>query len=149
MVRKNLMELLFGKKSRRKSGVKSNGKKVVKKGKAHLVEGVKPPMVLVKRAKKLKIRTTTGKLGHRKYKPVSVLKKEVKNAMKKAKSSVSKSPHRKRRSVSKRRVKFGNDDSIRQRFRNRSRFGVNGSFAPLSSIMSPYPYSVNASPPWI
>lgn len=30
-----------------------------------------------------------------------------------------------------------------------SNFGVGGSYMPLSSFMSPYPYSVDSSPPWI
>lgn len=37
----------------------------------------------------------------------------------------------------------------RRRRSRRSNFGVGGSYMPLSSFMSPYPYSVDSSPPWV
>lgn len=37
----------------------------------------------------------------------------------------------------------------RRRKKRSSSFGVGGSYMPLSSFMSPYPYAVDSSPPWI
>ena len=53
-----------------------------------------------------------------------------------------------RKKLVKKTKRKGSKKSSRRRSR-RSSFGVGGSYVPLGSMMSPYPYSVNASPPWI
>lgn len=119
------MSLLFGKKKRSsRKGVST--KKVVKRPKALNA-------ALRKLAKKFRVRTRItrgGKLvGYRK---ISHIKKDISRKMKKA--------------AKKLKVKKAKKSTRKGR---RSAFGVGGSYMPLSSFMSPYPYSVDSSPPWV
>lgn len=134
MAETDLMTLLFGKKRRRRvaGGRRRKGRKVTRLG-------VKKPKgltaVIKKAAKKYKVRIM---MKNGKYRKLSTIKKEIRRkkraAMKKQKSKMK---------------RHGSGVKRRRRRRRRSSFGVGGSYMPLSSFMSPYPYSVDSSPPYI
>jgi hypothetical protein len=100
----------------------------------------RPAYAIRKQAKKLKIKITVKRGGKRLYKKESLLKRQIKRKMKVMK--VMKSKMVKRKTVKRKVVK-------RKIVKRRAAFGVGGSYMPLASMMSPYPRSVDASPPWI
>lgn len=122
----SIMSLLFGKKKavRRKSGSKS---KVVKpKG---LTAAVR------KDARKYKVKTRLMRNGkHVGYRKISDIKKDIR---------------RKKKAALKRKTAATKNTKKVTRRRKSSAFGVGGSYMPLSSFMSPYPYAVDSNPPWI
>jgi len=127
----NFMEALFGVKRKKRTSRKSSAvSKGGKKKKGIKPSGVKPPASLRKSAKKHGVRITTGKVPNRKYRKVSEIKKEIKVA--KAKLMKKTSP--KKRRTSKKRSSS-----------SKSKFGQ----YTLDTAMAPYPYAVDASPPWI
>jgi len=86
---------------------------------------------LVKRARKHKVRVTTGR-KHKKYKSVRTIKAQIKKKMAAKKRG-------KRRKVKRR----------RRRRPRRSHYGIGGNYMPGSMIISPYPRAVMAGPPYI
>ena len=74
------------------------------------------------------------------YRKVTLIKRDIRKKKKKAEK------RKKAKAASK---ASGTKPRRRRRRKSRSSFGVGGSYMPLSSFMSPYPYSVDASPPWI
>lgn len=139
MPQQSFMEALFGKKrrvvKRRKTVSKAPKRKVVRK---------KLPKALKTMAKKHGVRVTMKRGDKRVEKSEKVLKAQIKMAMKREMAKKKASERRvKRKTVHKapkrkRRVK-----------RTVAKFGKGAGFPPLSQVMSPYPYSVSASPPWI
>jgi hypothetical protein len=144
MPQQSFLQALFGKKKRVK---RTKSTSVSKKGAKKTVMGKKPPAALRKKCKKHKIRTTTGK-KHRTYKTVAVLKRALKKKeramMKKKKALALKKAKRTKKPARKRTKKPAT--KRRSRSRTTSRFGKG---VPLSQMISPYPYAVNSSPPWI
>lgn len=123
-----IMSLLFGKKKRRVV----RRKKTTKKAKIVRPKGL--TVALRKAARKYKVKTRLMRNGkHVGYRKVSHIKRDIRRK-KKAADKRAKSP--KKTTRRRRRVK-------------RSSFGVGGSYMPLSNFMSPYPYAVDSSPPWI
>ncbi len=121
-----MMELFFGKKKKvtRKRPSKS-GKIVKPKGLTAAVS---------KKARRFKVKTRLMRAGkHIGYRKLSHIKKDIKRKEKamKARKAGKKAPVRRRKRAP------------------RSSFGVGGSYMPLSSFSSPYPYAVDSSPPWI
>jgi len=122
-----IMSLLFGKKKakvtrKRKSSTTTKGKPVKPKGLT---------LALRKKARKFKVKTRVMRAGkHVGYRKVSIIKKDIKKKEKKAKAKAGKTTPKRRRT-------------------KRSSFGVGGNFMPIGSFMSPYPYAVDSSPPWV
>lgn len=111
---KNLLGWFFGKK---KSGKKLAAQTEDKR--------VKPSKMVMKEAKKYRIKLTLKKGSKRVWKSEKMLLKQIKKAKKSVKKSVKKS-------------------------RKLSRFGsVGGRYMPLSNILSPYPRSVNSGSPFL
>lgn len=125
-----IMSLLFGKKRRRrrtrKTSTKKSGKMTRKKIGYTMKKG---RMCHVYKYKGLTGRRYANKRKLSKGKKVYKTKAACKRAC--AKRRKTKSTRRRRRRT------------------KRSSFGVGGSYMPLESFMSPYPYAVDSSPPWI
>ncbi len=126
-----IMSLLFGKKRRRrrttKTSTKKKGGKMTRKKIGYTMK--KGRMCHVYKYKGLTGRRYANKRKLSKGKKVYKTKAACKRACAK-RSKKTKSTRRRRRT-------------------KRSSFGVGGSYMPLESFMSPYPYSVDSSPPWI
>jgi hypothetical protein len=126
-----IMSLLFGKKKRRLRSKKSTsikGKgKVTRKKIGYCLK--KKRVCHVYKYKGLKGRRYASKhklpKGKKIYKTKAACKAAARKISKKTKKT-----------------------TLRRRSK-RSSFGVGGSYMPLESFMSPYPYSVSSSPPWI
>ena len=131
MSESGIMSLLFGKKKaapKRRKTTKKSDKPVRPKGLTLAVR---------KEARKYKVKTRVMRGSkHVGYRKLSLIKKDIRSKKKKAekKKAAAKKTAPKRR---------------RRRSTKSSSFGVGGSYMPLSNFMSPYPYSVDASPPWI
>jgi hypothetical protein len=131
----SLMSLLFGKKKSHKRKPASKVKKSKRKHIGYTVKKTKSGFRIVK--------VFTGKKysNGRKLAPKKkVYKKKamVKAALKKRQA--------------KKKLSFGMKNKKTTRRRSslrRNSYGVGGSYMPLSSFMSPYPYSVSSSPPWV
>lgn len=119
-----IMSLLFGKKRRRRTSKKSTKGKVSRKKIGYAIK--KNRIVNVFKFKGLKGRRYASKNKLAKGKKVYKTKAAAKRSMMK----------KQKKKTTRRRTK-------------RSSFGVGGSYMPLESFMSPYPYSVDSSPPWI
>ena len=131
----SIMSLLFGKKrkTRRRKKSSSKSKKPVRpKG---LTVAVR------KQARKYKVKTRVMRGSkHVGYRKLSLIKKDIRRKKKQAEK-------RKKALAAKR---AGKPVKRRRRRRRRtSAFGVGGSYMPLGNFASPYPYSVDASPPWM
>lgn len=136
MAESSLMTLLFGKKRRRRR--KSAGGRRRKSSRRSITKKPKGlTKALIKKAQKykVKVRTKTG------YRKLSIIKKEIRRKIKMRE-------RKKRRRSSATNGRRRSSGRKRRRVR-RSAFGVGGSYQPLSNFMSPYPYSVDSSPPWI
>ena len=134
MAQESIMSLLFGKKKARRTTKKTTGKKSTK-----VVRPKALTAAVRKEARKFKVKTRlmcgSKHVGYRK---VSLIKRDIrkkkKTALKKKQAAAKKAG----KPVRRRRVKssaFG--------------AGAGGSYMPLSSFMSPFPYSVSGSPAWI
>ena len=129
---KGILSLLFGKKKRSRRG----SRKVTKSGK--------------KRApKKLGWAIKRGKYVARVYKFHGKKGRRYSNGhlVKKGKT-IYRSKAAARAAIRRKSKKSKKTTKRRRRAGRRSSFGVGGSYMPLSSFMSSYPYSVNSSPPW-
>lgn len=126
-----LMSLLFGKKKRKTTKSRKVSKKqVIKKPK-----GLTKTLVKLARKHRVKVRLMrNGK--HIGYRKVSHIKRDIRRKIKKEK-------------LQKKRDNKKHTKKTRRSRARKSMFGVGGSYMPLSSFMSPYPYSVNSSPPWV
>lgn len=130
-----LMEMFFGKKRRRRTSRKSG----TKSEKPKYPKGL--TLALRKKARKLKVKTRIVRNGkHVGYRKVSHIKRDIRRKEKAAKKKKAAFGARKKRVVRRRRARRSVDES---------EFGVGGSYMPLSTFSAPYPYSVDASPPWI
>ena len=116
----------------------------------------KPSAATIRCAKKYKIKVTIKRGGKRSYKKESVIKRQCKKrerAMKKKLIARRKRIAKCAKAAAKRcantRKKTAKKTVKRLVSSRRTAFGVGGSYMPLASMMSPYPRSVDASPPWI
>lgn len=127
-----IMSLLFGKKRRRRrTSTKSSSKKSSKVSRKRVGYTCKKRRIVhVYKFKGLAGRRYSNKRKLSKGKKVYKTKAACKASMRKMSKKDQKKTTRRRRS-------------------RKSNFGVGGSYMPLSSFMSPYPYSVDSSPPWI
>lgn len=125
-----IMSLLFGKKRRRRRRRKST------KGKGKGKVSRKRIGYCIKKKRVCHVFKYKGLTGRR-YSNKHKLAKGKK--VYKTKAQARAAAKRKSKKTTKR----------RRRRRARSSFGVGGSYMPLESFMSPYPYSVDSSPPWI
>ena len=146
----DLMKLLFGKKrSRRKSVArrKSVTRRKRKKSKVgSKTAGKKKVGWCVKTTRKcgsrcVKVYKLKGKTGRYYYNGRKVPSSKC------CYKTKAKADAARKRLIKKKKTK--RKSSSTRRRRRRSSFGVGGSYMPLSSMMSPYPYAVNASPPWM
>lgn len=127
----SVMSLLFGKKPKKRSSRKrttksSSGKKVTRKKIGYTCK--KGRIVHVYKYKGLTGRRYSNKRKLAKGKKVHKTKAAAKAALRKM--------SKKAKKTTRRRTK-------------KSNFGVGGSYMPLESFMSPYPYAVDSSPPWV
>ena len=130
MAENGLMSLLFGKKKRKRprKTTKKTKTKMTKKRIGYAIK--KKRVVNVYKFKGLVGRRYSNKNKIAKGKKVHKTKASARKALKKKNMKKTKSKRKTTR-------------------RRRSSFGVGGSYMPLSSFMSPYPYSTDSSPPWI
>lgn len=130
----SIMSLLFGKKkrTRRRKKTSSKSKKPVRpKG---LTASVR------KEARKYKVKTRVMRGSkHVGYRKLSLIKKDIRRKKKQA--------EKKKKAMAAKRA--GKTVKRRRRRRRTSAFGVGGSYMPLGNFASPYPYAVDASPPWM
>lgn len=130
MAADGIMSLLFGKKKQRRTRRKTTTKtkKVSRKKIGYTMK--KGRMCIVYKYKGLTGRRYSNKRKLSKGKKLYKTKAACKRACAKKSKKVSRKKTTRRRST-------------------RSSFGTGGSYMPLESFMSPYPYSVDSSPPWI
>lgn len=149
--------LLFGKKRRRRrtttrrKSTKSKKKTAKPKRCGYTIKGVGSRARIVgvyKKSGKTGKYYYGGKTKVRKGKTCYSKKTLANRALKRKKAKSSKSGFGARRKSARKNC-GGTLMKNKRRRRRRSSFGVGGSYVPLSSIMSPYPSSVSASPPWI
>lgn len=159
MPQQSFMEALFGKKRK----VKRRTRKTVKrKAPKRKVVKKKLPKSLKNMAKKHGVRVTRRRDGKLVEKSEKLLKKQIKVAMKKkaAKKKMAlkkkkaspkrKAPKRKVKRRVKRKTRKAPKRKTKRRVKRRTaKFGKGAGFPPLSSVMSPYPYAISSSPPWI
>lgn len=150
MPQQSFLTALFGKKRKAPKRRRSARKSVAKKTKGS-VNGSKPPAALRNKCKKLKVRTTTGKKT-RTYKSITELKRQCRRrerVLKKKMLMKKKKELMKKKAAKAKRVKKRKAPKRRKRKRSRRSSSRFGKGVPLSQIMSPYPYSVGSSPPWV
>jgi len=148
MANNDIMTLLFGKKRRRRSSVKRRGSKKRSRRGSGARKTKKKVGWCVKSTKSgkrcVKVYRMAGKKGryyfNGKKVPSSKTCYKTKSKAEAARKRLMKPKRKGSKKVGRKRSRRG---------RRKSSFGVGGSYMPLSSMMSPYPYSVNASPPWI
>ena len=152
MANNDIMTLLFGKKRRRRrSSVKRRGSKKRSRRGSRKRSGVRKTKKkvgwCVKKTKSgrrsVKVYTIAGKRGRFYFNGRKVQSKKL---CYKTRSKAEAARKRLMKKTKRKGSKKGRKRS--RRGRRRSSFGVGGSYMPLSSMMSPYPYSVNSSPPW-
>jgi len=126
-----IMSLLFGKKKSRRTRKKTT---TTKKGKVS--------------RKKIGYTMKKGRICHvYKYKGLTGRRYSNKRKLSKGKK-VYKTKAACKRACAKKSKKSAKKTTRRRRTQ-RSNFGTGGSYMPLESFMSPFPYSVDSSPPWI
>ena len=124
-----IMSLLFGKKKaapKRRSTKKAADKPVRPKGLTLAVR---------KEARKYKVKTRIMRGSkHVGYRKLALIRKDIRKKKKQAekKAKAAGKPVRRRR-----------------RKATASSFGIGGNYMPLSNFMSPYPYAVGSTPPWV
>lgn len=132
MVQKSFMEALFGAKRPKRKTTKRKSTAVKRKSKA-------APKSLKTQAKKHGVRVTVRRAGKMVPKSEKVLRKQVAGAKKR---------HlKKKRDMMKK--KTARKVTRRHRPRRVAKFGKGADFPPLSAVMSPFPYAISSSPPWI